>query len=214
MAPRSRLFLVAAGLLLSIGCSVWFPDLLEQRQIRAFERPHKIAVAPFYPSALLSKRAKDVGTEAWEAAALVTRFVTEAIEERPLEVVPGQDMVIAFEGQGQVVPRQAPEVLARLAHAEFGAEVILLGEVRRYREREGSAYGSFSPASVEFEVTLYSAPDAAKLWVARFDQTQDSLTGNLFTSARYPSGGTRVLTVAELAQWGASLVAAELPIGR
>ena len=167
MTLRSRLFLVIGGLLLLVaGCSVWVPDLVEQRQLRPFERPHKIAVVPFYPSPLLSKRAKDAGTEAWEAAALVTRFVTEAIEERPVEVVPEHDMVIAFEGQGQVVPRREPGAPARLAHAEFGAEAILLGEVRRYRKREGSAYGSFSPASVEFkasskcEVACSFIPDA------------------------------------------------------
>ena len=192
------------------GCA----ELVAQRQVRAFDRPRRIAVAPFTPSSLLSKRAAEAGSEAWEAAALVTRFVAEALEERDVEVIPENDLLLAFEGQGQVIPRQSPGLLAERAHAEFGAEAVLLGEVRRYRERTGSAYGSLAPASVEFEVTLYSAPRGEALWVARFDQTQATFTENPFTAARYPSGGTRFLTVAELARWGAGLVAAELPIGR
>lgn len=215
MSIRLHLGWVAVAFLLSAtACSIWLPDLVVQRQLRGFDRPHRIAVAPFYPSRLLSKRAEASGTEAWEAAALVARFVTEAIDKRAVQVIPESDMVIAFEGQGQVIPRQSPELLAERAYSKFGAEAVLLGEVRRYRERDGSAYGSFAPASVEFEVTLYSAPAAEKLWIARFDQTQPSITGNVFTSSRYPAGGTRFLTVAELAQWGAGLVVAEMPVGR
>jgi hypothetical protein len=145
---------------------------------------------------------------------VVTRFVRQALEARGLALISGNDMRIAFEATGQVLQGQSPAALAQLAQAKFGAEAILLGEVRRYRERQGSAYGSTAPASVEFEVTLYSAPGAEKLWVARFDQTQVSLTEHPFQSARYPSGGTRFLSVAELARWGATLIAAELPVGR
>lgn len=212
MTSRSRVLWAAAVLLLSIasGCSIWLPDLVEQRQLQAFSSPQRIAVAPFHPSALLSKRARDSGTEAWEAATLVGGFVAQALEERSFEVISEPDLTIAFESEGKGIPGQSPEVLARLAHAKFGVEAILLGTVGCYREREGSAYGSFAPASVEFEVTLYSAPEAVKLWIARFDQTQESISSNLFTSARYPSGGTRFLTVAELARWGAGLIAEAL----
>jgi hypothetical protein len=104
--------------------------------------------------------------------------------------------------------------VALLVTADFGADAVLLGEVRRYREREGSSYGSMAPASVEFQVTLYGAPDATRLWTARFDQTQTSLLGNFFQSARYPSSGTRFLSVAELTRFGAELIAEELPLGR
>ena len=126
----------------------------------------------------------------------------------------GPDVRLAFEGHGQVIPRQSAEAVALLVASEFGADAVLLGEVARYREREGSSYGSFAPASVDFEVTLYSAPGATRLWTARFEQTQPPLSSNFFVASRYPSGGTRFLTAAELARWGASLLTAELPLGR
>lgn len=216
MACRSRvrLLLLLALLTGASGCSSWLPDLVEQQRFQAVSPITRVAVVPFYPTARLSREAAESQASAWEAAALVTRFVTEALAQRSLQVVPPDDVQLGFEGQGLVTPRQAPEAAALLAASQFGADAILLGEVRRYRERQGSSYGSLSPASVEFQVTLYSAPDATKLWVARFDQTQTSLTSNLFDTARYPGGGSRWLTVAELAQWGAQLVAEKLPLGR
>ena len=214
MIPRARLYLAGAGLLVSaLGCSAWLPDLVEQHQFRAPAPLRKLAVAPFEASPRPSNRALGSGVEVSEAAVLVSRFVTEALEARGLEVIPPHDLQVAFEADGREMPLQSPMALAGLAHEEFGAQAILLGVLRRWRARQGSAYGSVAPASLEFEVTLYSAPGAEKLWTARFDQTQSSLTENPLTSARYPSGGARFLTTAELARWGASLVAAELPVG-
>lgn len=206
--------LVATATCVLLGCASWFPDLVQQRRFEVIPKIERLAVVPFYPEARLSQRASETGTTAADAAALVARFVTEALGERPVTVIPENDVQLAFAGQGQVTPRAEPKVAAMLAASEFGADAILLGKVWRYRERKGSAYGSTSPASVDFEVTLYSAPAGDVLWVARFDQTQTDLTSNLFDSARYPGGGSRFLTVAELAQWGARLIAEKLPLGR
>ena len=127
-------------------------------------------------------------------------------------VIPESDVQLAFASEGQVTPRLDPTAAARLAADRFGATGVLLGVVDRYREREGSSFGSFASASAEFEVTLYGAPGGRKIWTGRFNQTQPSLTSNLFTAARYPGGGFRFLTVAELARWGAQLIAEKLPI--
>jgi hypothetical protein len=211
---RPALCLLASGFGLSPACSYWVPDLVQQQRFQSVEAIHRIAVVPFYPHSALSTAAADSPTSAADASALVTRFVSEALGERPVEVIPESDVRLAFEGHGQVVPRQEPELAALLAASEFGADAVLLGQVRRYREREGSSYGSLAPASVDFEVTLYSAPDATRLWTARFEQTQAPLTSNFFQSARLPSGGMRFLTVAELARFGAGLLAEELPLGQ
>jgi hypothetical protein len=211
---RPALCLLASFLGISPGCSYWVPDLLEQRRFQSVEPIYLLAVVPFYPHPMLSAAGAEPGASAGDAAALITRFVTEALAARPVAVIPESDVRLAFEGHAQVMPRQEPEPVALLAASEFGADAVLLGQVRRFREREGSAYGSLAPASVDFEVSLYSAPDATLLWTARFEQTQAPLTSDFFQSARLPSGGTRFLTVAELARFGAGLVAEELPLGR
>lgn len=209
-----RSFLLCLLLSTTWACALWPDDLVEQRRFHVVEPIWKVAVVPFYANPRLSRMAPESGTSAFDAAALVSRFVTESLETLDIDVIPETDVRLAFEGQGQVVPRQSPEVAAMLVAVEFGVDAVLLGEVRRFREREGSAYGSLAPASVDFQVTLYSAPTATRLWTAKFDQTQGAISTNLFASAQYPDGGTRFLTVAELTRFGAELIAKELPLGR
>jgi hypothetical protein len=211
-----RSWVLLSGLVAALCASTGCASFVEQRRVEATGPIDRLAIVPFYPSERFLRQAAARGdaeaVSGWEAAALVARFMAEAIERRLIEVIPESDVQLAFEGQGQVTPRAAPEAAALLAAAEFGADAILLGEVHRYRERKGSSYGSEMPASVEFEVTLYTAPAATKVWVARFNQTQAPLTSNLFDAIRYPSMGMRFLTAAELSQWGARKVADELPI--
>lgn len=203
--------------LVVLGCATVSPELVEEHHFEGFteglDRPvTRLAVLPFYPTPRLSRVAAEGDTSAWEAAALITRFVTDEIAARRVSVIPESDVELAFASGGQVTPRADPNAAARLAATQFGATAVLLGLVDRYRERSGSAYGSEASASVMFQVMLYAAPSGRKIWTGRFDQTQPSLTQNLFTAAKYPSGGTRFLTVAELARWGAELVAAEMPV--
>ncbi len=196
-----------------LGCVAFSREMVEQERFSVLEAPvATLAVLPFYPDVRLSRSHSPEDASGWEAAGLVTRFVTEAVARMGIVVIPESDVQLAFASQGQVTPRADPHTAAVLAAERFGAGGILLGVVDRYRERKGSAYGSFESASIEFEVTLYEAPTGRKIWSGRFNQTQPSLTSNLFTAARYPGGGFRFLTVAELARWGAQLIAEKLPI--
>ncbi len=213
---RCRLVVVMAVLArFELGCVSVAPELIDEHRYSVIEAPvAKLAVLPFYPSAKLSRSVRPGDSSTWEAAALVTRFVTEAVAGRGVLVIPESDVQLAFASEGQVTPRLDPTAAARLVADRFGATGVLLGVVDRYREREGSSFGSFASASAEFEVTLYGAPGGRKIWTGRFNQTQPELTSNPFTAARYPGGGTRFLTVAELARWGAQLVAERLPLAR
>ena len=188
-----RIRLVAVLALLArfeLGCASVAPELIEERRYRVMEASAAtVAVLPFYPSAKLSRSVRPGDSSAWEAAALVTRFVTEAVAERRVAVIPESDVQLAFASEGQVTPRMDPSTAARLAAERFGATGVLLGVVDRYRERQGSSFGSFGSASAEFEVMLYDAPGGRKIWTGRFNQTQPELTTNLFTAARYPGGG-------------------------
>ena len=49
-----------------------------------------------------------------------------------------------------------------------------------------------------------------RLWNGRFDETQQSMTANIFRAREYPGGGMRWLTAAELARWGAGKVVESL----
>jgi hypothetical protein len=97
-----------------------------------------------------------------------------------------------------------------MAAKEFGATALLTGEVYRYKARQGGEFGATRSASVGFTVVLYATSDGRELWKARFDKTQPALSENVFEARRYPGGGSRWLTAAELARWGASETAKRL----
>jgi hypothetical protein len=164
----------------------------------------RIAVMPFYPAPELG-RGLPAGSplSAGDTADLVASFVSDALRAQGFGIVAPTDLLAAFVAQGRPLPRLDPREAGAVAAREFGATAVLLGKVYRYREREGQAYGALRPASVGYELTLYEAPAGTKLWVSRFDETQQPLTADVFNVQRYPGGGRRWLTAAELARWGA-----------
>ena len=171
---------------------------------------HRVAVAPFSVSPSLARRVDPDSPPSEEAATLVARHVSEAIEQRGVDVIPADDVRRATEGAG---PELSTPELARLTAERFGAEVLLVGNVLRYQERVGQAAGSTRPAAVGFEVTLFGAPDGERLWRATFDERQQPLSENVFNAARYPGGGSRWLSAGELARWGAGELASVMPVG-
>jgi len=144
------------------------------------------------------------------APLLLARYLAEAIAARGVVVIPADDLQRALEARNSAGAAN-PVHVARVAAEKFGASAIVLGEVARYRERQGKAAGALRSASVGFTVTLYSAPEGEQLWSAVFDETQQPLTSNLLNALRYPSGGTRWLRAEELARWGAEETVKRLP---
>jgi hypothetical protein len=159
----------------------------------------RIAVAPL--------GAKPEG--AVDAAPVVSLRLAEAVGERGVEVVTPEQMAQAA---GAVDPAAGVPALAALAKSQFGADALLLGRITRWVEREGSAAGSQQLASVGLHLELYGAPGGERLWEGDFDRTQQRFLENVLLTPRYPGGGMRLLTAEEFAQFGASELAAALPL--
>ncbi len=56
----------------------------------------------------------------------------------------------------------------------------MVGHIYRFRERIGTRYSVDSPASVAFDIPLISVKNGRILWVDHLDETQRSLSENLF----------------------------------
>lgn len=215
---RARHYLYL-GLAAGLGCSASLRSPLSVQPVVQVEtRPgleerapfRRVAVAPFRVAPGLARREDPQSPSGEEAALLVARHVSEAIEERGVDVIHAADLRRATGDAGGELP--TPE-LARLAAERFGADAVLVGTVLRYQERVGQAAGSTRPAAVGFEVTLHGAPDGQPLWRATFDERQQALSENVLNAARYPGRGSRWLSAGELARWGASEVALAMPVG-
>ncbi|MBW2542768.1 MAG: hypothetical protein JRF15_11810 [Deltaproteobacteria bacterium] len=205
--------LAAAAVLALAGCSAVQPAPVVQGQTLKIPPGglKRIAVLPFG-----HRDTMRTGTEAGAvspevAAELVARFLTEAMSKRGIDVIPASDVSTALRAQGLQPLDINPKSAADMAAAKFGATAIMIGQVSRYRERQGEKFGSMGAASVAFNVTIYTTDPVQRVWSRQFDETQRALSENIVNARRYPGGGTRWLTAAELAQWGADSAIATLP---
>jgi len=210
---RTRGYVVCFAVLALVGCSaVRSAPVVQGQTLKVPEGALKrIAVIPFtYRDTMRS--ASGVATSPETAAELVTRFVTDAIAKRGVDVIPASDIATAFSAQGLKPYDINPKTAAEVAANKFGATAIMMGQVSRYREREGESYGAMSGASVAFNAVIYAAPAAYRFWTQQFDETQRPLSENIVNARRYPGGGTRWLTAVELAQWGAQSMVQTIPV--
>jgi hypothetical protein len=90
-----------------------------------------------------------------------------------------------------------PPFAARVA-GKVGARFAVLGALVRFRQREGSALGVTSPASVAYQVAVVRASDRVVIATDRFDYTQQSLSENLLDLPRFLKAGGRWMTREEI----------------
>jgi hypothetical protein len=173
-----------------------------------------VAVVPFQPRTPTGRSIGETESVTWDNAALVTSYFADALVAKGVSVIPPSDLESAFTNQGAVVPRLNPRVTAERAAADFGATAVVIGNVTRWRDRQGSAAGASKPASVAFEISLHEAPSGRRLWTGRFDETQRSMTESILRARQYPGGGTRWLSTEEFARWGAQETAKSLTLPR
>jgi len=213
MLTRDRWIMAAAAMLALAGCSVFRPAPVVQNQTLRIPPGtlKKVAVVPFSHKDTLLKYSGEGSISPEIAAELVARFMTDAMAERGIRVIPASDLATAFGAQGLKPTDINPRTAAELAARRFGATAIMMGQVSRYRERGGEKYGSASAASVAFNVAIYTVDPVQRVWSSQFDETQRALFENIVNAPRYPGGGTRWLTAAELAQWGAESAVDMLP---
>ena len=85
---------------------------------------------------------------------------------------------------------------------ELGADVLAVGYVYRYTEREGYNYSAEHPASVFFEIHLIKTIDGSIIWRGFFDKTQKSLMEDVFQISSFFKGGGKWITARQLTKQG------------
>jgi len=207
-----------AGLaaLLLVGCAF---DTVRQEIFPAMQEKGgvavtKVAIVPFGVGGDLARRGPQNTTASTEEITkLVTRYLSEALTARGIQVVPADDFRQALVSAG--IDSGRPEnrrPVANLAAFQFRADGVVTGEVIRFRDRTGQSLAAANPASVGFSVLLVDAPAARRLWSGTFEETQQPLNENILNARRYPGGGTRWLTAEELAKWGAQEMSRSMPV--
>jgi hypothetical protein len=105
------------------------------------------------------------------------------------------------EVSGNLGPASETERFRQIGEMVY-ADAVLTGRVQRYRERVGDEWGAKSPASVAFVLDLIDVRRGDVIWSASFDETQKSLSENIFAIGDIGQRGVRWLTAAQLTQEG------------
>ena len=133
---------------------------------------------------------------------LLTGHMTTYIRGRKnLELIPVSQAQGAF---SEVLSKEGGKELSELAMVvrvgqELGAEAVVGGKIYRFIDRDGTDYSVKSSASVAFDVFLIRVEDSRPIWSGRFDESQRSLTENLFDISAFMKRGGRWVTAEEMA---------------
>lgn len=106
-----------------------------------------------------------------------------------------------------------PELVAPRVAAEFDADAVLFGTVYRFQERVGTRYAASQPASVSFDLALYSRTRGAVVWREKFERTQQPLSSNFFDAWMFWRAGPHWFSARELAGLGVEKLLEGIPRG-
>jgi hypothetical protein len=180
---------------------------LEARRIR------RIAAVP--PSALSDEargKAPQAGAFDAKAGGRDTGETLARITYSALAALPTWQIVSDSEVRevAQTVPAGVQATRLRQIGEMVYADAVMIGRMQRYRERVGDEWGAKSPASVAFVLDLVDVRRGDVIWSATFDETQKSLSENIFALGDISQRGVRWLSAEQLAQEGVKKAVGQL----
>jgi len=107
----------------------------------------------------------------------------------------------------QTKPVTSSTELGRALNVDY----VLVGFLYRFDERIGSSLGVERPASVGYDLHLFRVKDGKMVWSGRFDETQQSLTDNLFKVGAFLRRKAVWLKAEELASVGMDEILTDMP---
>ena len=97
---------------------------------------------------------------------------------------------------------------------QLKADAVLAGTLYRFTQRVGGALSVETAASVGFGVHLIRVADGRLIWSRQFDETQKSLSENLFKLGTFVERGGAWLTAQELSRFGLKSIMEDFPSPR
>jgi hypothetical protein len=211
---QRRVKLFPVFLLLAAACS-FGPGNIQTRQSSdlASRRIHRIAVVP--PGLMTGEASPKLplGTTAGprtaeqDAPETLARAIYSVMASMPNWQIISDAEVREV---SQSLPANGEAARLRQLGEMVYADAVIVGRIQRYRERVGDEWGAKSPASVAFVLDLIDVRRGDVIWSSRFDETQKSLSENIFAIGEVGQRGIRWLNAAQLAQEGVKKAVAQL----
>lgn len=138
-------------------------------------------------------------------------FVKRIRDYGHYRVASSLDVQRALSKQALTYVKRADLEVATLIGKDLGVDTVLVGEVTRWREREGGAIGAKNPASVAFQAYLFRVDTGEMLWKTSFSKTQQALSENVLEVENFLKGGATWQNSETLARLGVEEVLRTFP---
>jgi hypothetical protein len=140
-------------------------------------------------------------------------FLKHLEKNRPdLAVLAGERVAAVFRNvSSSSLKKSLRQALLETAQ-ELGADLVVVGYLYRFRERQGESFSAEKPASVAFEIVMLKADGGTVVWRGLFDRTQRSLMEDIFQISSFLQGKGRWMKAEELAAQGLAEVMVTFPL--
>ena len=175
----------------------------EAPSARLRDRIKSLALIPFTSKPSFSDGVPEETVEEKERYLTITLYEALTAELLRIEITPLQKSETEFLRVKAEKPKSFYREQAVAAGKSLGVDAVMIGVISEYTEREGSAIGVESPATVTFSVEVLDARDGHTLWETYFKETQKPLLENVYEIEKFFKRGAKWITSDELAKEGA-----------
>jgi hypothetical protein len=138
-------------------------------------------------------------------------FIDKLHELKEVELIPSDKVQSVYKRIASESLKEPLMNILRKVGRELGADVVVVGYVYRYTEREGYDYSVKHPASVFFEIHMIKTIDGSIIWRGFFDKTQKSLMEDVFQIFSFVKGGGKWMTARQLTEQGMNTIFETFP---
>ena len=198
MGWRGRAVSMGVLLVVGVGCSPRARPPAAASAVRS--GPEAVAVLPFRVGGEMDQHATfsertDVPSVPDDIGARIATLLSKDLARGGVSTVDAATVLDATPPPGAA--RYDAELAARVART-VGANLAVYGALTRFVEREGTAWGASTPATVWYQAVLVDADTYAVIDRERFEYTQQPLSQNLLELPRFLQGGGRWVTRDEM----------------
>jgi len=148
-----------------------------------------------------------------EAGRVMTRLVNDALRMKyPERLIPAKIVAKVYATISSDSALDTPWKLAMRLGEELEADLIIVGTVWRFREKEVMPRTGAAPASVAFGLYLVEVSSGKRLWRGAFEGTQKILSDDVLGSLKQLKMGHGWLSADELARYGVKDIFRKFPL--
>ena len=148
-----------------------------------------------------------------DAVYYLANFTQDVLKERfGRKVVPLKESLDTYREMPKDDIKDTIQTRAQMLGGKLNANLIVAGNVWRYKDKVGGSRGVQSPSSVAFAIYLIEVSSGKLLWKSAFSETQKSLSENVLEARSFFKRGAKWLTANELAQFGVKELFEKFPL--